>query len=65
MTVIDGDTMSAIAILAADAFAKAERVRILEMLNLPMDYVERKKAFVELAKARHEADEARSRLDRR
>ena len=38
--------------LAADAFEKGERVRMLEMLNTPTDYDERKKSFIELAEAR-------------
>lgn len=50
--------MSTIEILAADAFQKAERVKMLEEMNTPFDYDDRKRAFVELAKARQEAAEA-------
>jgi hypothetical protein len=52
----------AIEILAADAFEKNERVRMLEMMNTPLDYDARKKAFVDLAKARQEAADANTRL---
>lgn len=47
-----------IAGLAAQAFEKRERLRMLEMMNTPTDYEERKKAFVELALARDEANKA-------
>lgn len=55
--------MSTIEMLAADAFEKAERVRMLEMMNVPLDYEERKKAFIDLAKARQLAAEARARIE--
>jgi hypothetical protein len=47
---------------AEDAFAKAEYVLNLQMMNTPTDYEERKKAFVELARARAAAAEAEHRL---
>lgn len=47
---------------AEDAFAKAELVKALSMMNTPTNYEERKKAFVELAKARAAASEAEHRL---
>ena len=50
--------MTGIAELAAVAFEKQERVRILSMMNTPTDYEERKKAFIELALARDEANKA-------
>lgn len=45
-----------VAEIAEDAFLKAERVRSLEVMNMPTDYEERKKAFVELAVAKAEAN---------
>jgi hypothetical protein len=48
--------------LAEDAFEKAERVRCLAMANTPVDYEERKQAFVAMAKARAAAAEAEQRL---
>lgn len=51
--------------LAAEAFDASERVRTLEMMNMPTDYEDRKKAFVALALAREAASRARARLDRR
>lgn len=54
--------MSDIAKLAADAFEKQERVKMLEMMNTPIDYDERKKAFIELAEAQAAAREAQGRL---
>ena len=50
--------MSGVADLAAQAFEKRERVRMLEMMNTPIDYEERKKAFIALALARAEANQA-------
>lgn len=44
--------MGTTAELAAIAFERAERVRMLEMMNTPVDYEARKKAFIELAEAR-------------
>ncbi len=55
--------MPGIADLAADAFEKQERVRMLEMLNTPTDYVERKNAYINLQLARHEAEMAKRALD--
>lgn len=48
--------------LAEDAFVKAEHVKALMMANTPLDYEERKKAFVALAVARAAAVEAEQRL---
>ena len=48
--------------LAEDAFVKAEYVRNLGMANTPVEYDERKKAFVEMARARAAANEAEQRL---
>lgn len=48
--------------LAEDAFVKAERVRMLSMMQTPTDYAERKKAFVDLALARAAASEAEALL---
>jgi len=48
---------------AEDAFVKAEHVRSLEMMNAPTDYDERKRAFIDLAKARRAAADALTRLD--
>lgn len=41
---------------------KRERVRMLEMMNTPTGYDERKKAMVELELARHEANQAEAAL---
>ena len=48
--------------LAEDAFLKAEHVRMLGMMNLPTDFEERKKAFVELALAQEAAAKAQHAL---
>ena len=48
--------------LAEDAFSKGEIVKNLLMLNTPQDYEARKKAFIELAVARHQAKEAEAKL---
>ena len=48
--------------LAAKTFEKRERVRMLEIMNTPIDYEERKKAFIELEVAKHEAAQAESAL---
>ena len=48
--------------LAAAAFEKRERVRILEMCNTPVDYEERKKAMIELELARYEVNQAEAAL---
>ncbi len=47
--------MPGVADLAAEAFEKRERVRMLEMMNTPIDYAERKKAYIELQLARADA----------
>lgn len=44
--------MTKLAELAAEAFEKRERVKILEMMNTPQDYDARKAAFIQLAEAR-------------
>ena len=44
--------------LAAQAFEARERVRMLEMMNTPIGYEERKKAFINLQLARVEANRA-------
>jgi hypothetical protein len=54
--------MPGIADLAATAFEKRVRVKMLEMMNVPADYAERKKAVSELALARHEALQAEEAL---
>lgn len=41
-----------VAELAEDAFVKRERVQMLEMMNTPVEYNDRKKAFIELSEAR-------------
>ena len=48
--------------LAAQAFEKQEHVRMLEMMNTPIDYEERKKAFIALTVARYEAEQAKAAL---
>ncbi len=45
-----------------DAFNKAEKVRMLEMMNTPIGYEERKKAFAQLIIARRDANEAEQKL---
>lgn len=54
--------MPGIADLAATAFDKHERVKMLEMMNTPVEYEARKKAFIELALAREEARKAEEAL---
>jgi hypothetical protein len=48
--------------LAATAFEKQERVRILGMMNIPTDYEDRKKAMIELEVARYESNQAENAL---
>lgn len=55
-------TRMGIAGLAATAFEKRERVKMLEMMNTPVEYEARKKAMVELELARHEANQAEAAL---
>ena len=50
--------MPGVADLAATAFEKRERVKMLEMMNTPVDYEERKKAFIALELARVDANNA-------
>lgn len=47
--------MAGIADFAALAFEKREYVKMLEMMNTPQDYEERKKAFIQLAIAKNDA----------
>jgi hypothetical protein len=47
--------MNTIEELAKDAFQKREYVNALGMANTPIDYLERQKAFIELAKAQEAA----------
>jgi hypothetical protein len=54
--------MPGVADLAAEAFDKRERVRMLEMMNTPTEYEARKKAFIELALARNDASKAEEAL---
>ena len=54
--------MPGIADLAATAFEKRERVKMLEMMNTPIEYEARKKAFIELELARAEANQAEAAL---
>jgi hypothetical protein len=51
--------------LAIAAFEARERVMQLMLMNVPVDYEERKKAAVELAVAREAATYAQQALDRR
>jgi hypothetical protein len=55
-------TSAGISGLAAVAFEKRERVRMLEMMNTPVDYEARKKAMIDLELARHEANKAEAAL---
>jgi hypothetical protein len=54
--------MPGIVDLAAEAFDKRERVKMLEMMNTPVEYEARKKAFIDLAVARQEALQAEEAL---
>ena len=54
-----------IEMLAKAAFAAWERVRALEIANTPTEYADRERAFIQLAKARHEAVETQKLLDAR
>lgn len=49
--------------LAEDAFLKSERLRALEIMGTPTDFDERKKAFIELARARVDANDATAKLE--
>ena len=49
--------------LALDAFKKQEYVNALMMSNIPLDYKEREKAFINLALARKEANDANFKLE--
>lgn len=48
--------------LALDAFKKQEYVNALMLSNIPLDYKEREKAFINLALARKEANDANFKL---
>jgi hypothetical protein len=54
--------MNEIERLAADAFTKTELINALLMQNMPTDYDTRKRAFINLAKARAAAVEADKKL---
>ncbi len=56
-------TTSTIAKLAEAEFEARERLRMLDKMNVPTDYAERKKAAVEYAEARAAAVAARRALD--
>lgn len=49
--------------LALDAFKKQEYVNVLMLSNIPLDYKEREKAFINLALARKEANDANFKLE--
>jgi hypothetical protein len=51
-----------VAELAEDAFLKAEYVKALGMMNTPVEFEERKKAFVQMEVARASANHAASAL---
>lgn len=52
-----------IAEMAEDAFLKAEHAKALSMMNTPINFEERKKAFIALAIAREAANKAQAALD--
>ena len=54
--------MPGIADLAATAFEKRERVKMLGMMDTPTDYMARKAAMIELEVARYEANQAEAAL---
>ena len=61
---VDGSPLkSSIAKLAEDEFKARERVRMLAMINQPIDYDARKKAAIEYAEAQATAIAARRLLD--
>lgn len=49
--------------LALEAFKKQEYVNALTLTNIPLDYKEREKAFINLALARKEANDANFKLE--
>jgi hypothetical protein len=51
--------------LAEDAFLKNEYLQAQMMMNTPVDYDLRKKAFINLAKAKQAANEAQKALNTR
>ena len=55
-------TEPGIAGLAARAFEANERVRMLEIMNMPLDYEARKRAMIDLELARYEANQAQGAL---
>ena len=52
-----------VAKLAGEAFDKAERLRMLSMMNTPIDYEGRRKAAIEMALARQDSNRASAALD--
>jgi hypothetical protein len=52
-----------VAELAEDAFLKHEYLQAQMMMNTPIDFEARKKAFVDLALAREAANKAQAALD--
>lgn len=52
---LNDEKRAAIAILAEADFKARERVRMMEIMNVPADYEERKSSTVQLAIARAEA----------
>jgi hypothetical protein len=55
--------MSDIKELAAQAFDASERVRVLMMMNTPLDYDKRKAAFIQLAEAQEAEAKAAAMLE--
>lgn len=49
--------------LALEAFKKQEYANALTLANIPLDYKEREKAFINLALARKEANDANFKLE--
>lgn len=49
--------------LALEAFKKQEYLNCLMLANIPLDYKEREKAFINLALARKEANDANFKLE--
>lgn len=49
--------------LAAKAFDARQTVKMLELMNIPLDYLEAKKAFIELSEARLAANKAEFELN--
>ncbi len=49
--------------LALEAFKKQEYLNCIMLANIPLDYKEREKAFINLALARKEANDANFKLE--